>query len=301
MKTPLVSISCTTYNHAHYIRRCFDGFLTQQCDFSFEVLVHDDASTDGTQEIIREYHHMYPELFKPIYQKENQYSKGVRGIMIRYNFPHAQGKYIALCEGDDYWTDPLKLQKQVDFLEGNTEYSLVAGGFISVNTTTGEETTTIRNVDYTIDNTELGFDITLERFFKQWCTKTLTVMLRKEFVDIEVLKKYKYVRDVHLFYHLLKEGKGYYMKQVFGKYHVHQGGIFSERNEEDKYKIYYKVYGELYQKNKNDLLLQNKYYNILSNIEKNKFEFMKPLNLYFEKWKISNSKKDFKKLVKSLF
>lgn len=120
----LVSISCTTYNHAPYIRECLEGFLMQKCDFAYEILIHDDASTDGTIDIIKEYQEKYPEIIKPYIQKENQWSKGVRGMNAKYNFSRAQGKYIALCEGDDYWTDPLKLQKQVDFLEENPDYVL---------------------------------------------------------------------------------------------------------------------------------------------------------------------------------
>src|SRR5690554_4624359 len=167
MNNPLVSISCITYNHAPYIRQCLEGFLMQQCDFEYEILIHDDASTDGTSDIIREYQKKYPEIIKPIIQKENQWSQGVRGMMARFNFPRAKGKYIALCEGDDYWTDPLKLQKQVDFLEKNPNYSLVCGGFKSIDTKTGEEKIIIKDVENSIDNTEQGFDITIDRFFKQ--------------------------------------------------------------------------------------------------------------------------------------
>jgi glycosyltransferase involved in cell wall biosynthesis len=122
----LVSICCITYNHEDYIRQCLDGFLIQETSFQFEILIHDDASTDKTSEIIREYELKYPEIIKPIYQTVNQYSKGVRPIN-KFNFERARGKYIALCEGDDYWTDPLKLQKQVEFLEENEEYGLVHG------------------------------------------------------------------------------------------------------------------------------------------------------------------------------
>jgi glycosyltransferase involved in cell wall biosynthesis len=121
---PVVSISCITYNHAPYIRQCIDGFLMQKTDFSIEVLIHDDASTDGTTDIIREYEQKYPKIIKPIYQTENQYSQGVDVFTI-YNINRAQGKYIAYCEGDDYWIDPYKLQKQKDFLEKNPEYGLV--------------------------------------------------------------------------------------------------------------------------------------------------------------------------------
>lgn len=119
----MVSISCITYNHAPYIRQCLDGFLMQKTNFNFEVLIHDDASIDGTTEIIKEYETRYPDIIKPMYEEENQWVKGRRGSKV-FNFPRAKGKYIAMCEGDDYWIDPLKLQKQVDFLEENPNHSL---------------------------------------------------------------------------------------------------------------------------------------------------------------------------------
>jgi len=107
-----------------YIKDALEGFLIQKTDFPFEILINDDASTDSTADIIREYEAQYPNLIKPIYQTENQYSQGKKPNQ-EFNFPRAIGKYIALCEGDDYWTDPLKLQKQLDFLEENPEYGLV--------------------------------------------------------------------------------------------------------------------------------------------------------------------------------
>ena len=117
----MVSICCLTYNHSRFIQQCLEGFLAQKCNFSFEVLIHDDASTDDTQQIIKTFEEKYPTIIKPIYQKENQYSKGIKPTL-KYNFPRAKGKYIAICEGDDYWTDAHKLQKQVDFLEQNPDY-----------------------------------------------------------------------------------------------------------------------------------------------------------------------------------
>ena len=126
MKTKdiIVSISCITYNHALYIRKCLDSFLMQQTNFAFEVLIHDDCSTDGTAEIIKEYEERFPDIIKPIYEEENQYQQGKPSGSAVWNYPRAKGKYIALCEGDDYWVDPLKLQKQVDFMERNLECSL---------------------------------------------------------------------------------------------------------------------------------------------------------------------------------
>lgn len=119
---PVVSICCITYNHEKYIKESLDSFLMQETDFPFEIVIHDDASTDKTADIIREYEKNYPNLFRPIYQTENQYSK-IKAINPKFNFSRAKGKYIALCEGDDYWTDPLKLQKQVNFMDEHAECS----------------------------------------------------------------------------------------------------------------------------------------------------------------------------------
>jgi glycosyltransferase involved in cell wall biosynthesis len=121
---PLVSIICLTYNHKDYIRKCLDGFVSQKTTFSFEIIVHDDASTDNTQEILREYDLKYPSLFNNTYQTVNQFKNKEINIWIDFVFPLLVGKYVAFCEGDDFWTDPNKLQKQVNFLENNDEFVL---------------------------------------------------------------------------------------------------------------------------------------------------------------------------------
>ena len=120
-----LSIHCLTYNHAPFIRQTLDGFVMQKTNFPFEVLIHDDASTDGTADIIREYEAKYPDIIKPIYQTENQYSQGIK-IGFTHLYPRAKGKYLAMCEGDDYWTDPFKLQKQYDALEQHPEADICA-------------------------------------------------------------------------------------------------------------------------------------------------------------------------------
>lgn len=122
----LVSIWCTAYNHESYIRQCLEGFVMQKTNFKFEAIVHDDASTDSTAAIIMEYAEKYPDIIQPIFQIENQYSQKHINMMQTFFMPRAKGKYIALCEGDDYWTDPYKLQRQVDFLENHHDYSLSA-------------------------------------------------------------------------------------------------------------------------------------------------------------------------------
>lgn len=115
-----VSVYCLAYNHEKYIRKALEGFVMQKTNFDYEVLVHDDASTDGTAEIIREFELKYPNIIKPIYQKVNQYSQKV-DIKEKYFIPHTKGKYVACCEGDDYWIDENKLQLQYDFMEEHSD------------------------------------------------------------------------------------------------------------------------------------------------------------------------------------
>lgn len=115
-----VSICCLVYNHEKYLRQCLEGFINQKTNFKYEVLIHDDASTDNSREIIKEYVGKYPEIFKPLYQQENQTSKGKK-VSYEFQYPRITGKYVAWCEGDDYWTDEMKLQKQYDMLEQYAE------------------------------------------------------------------------------------------------------------------------------------------------------------------------------------
>ena len=118
-----VSIICTVYNHEQYLRDCLEGLVSQKTTFPFEIVVHDDASTDGTADIIREYEKKYPELIVPIYQTENQYSQK-RAIYKTFCMPKASRRFIAFCEGDDYWTDPQKLQKQYDYMQAHPDCTL---------------------------------------------------------------------------------------------------------------------------------------------------------------------------------
>lgn len=123
---PVVSIICLTYNQEEFVRDCLDGFLAQKTDFPIEILIYDDASTDSTPEIIREYAEKRPDVFKPTFYTTNNYSQGLGFVGLYTGIKEARGKYVAYCEGDDYWTDPLKLQKQVAFMDANSKYAICA-------------------------------------------------------------------------------------------------------------------------------------------------------------------------------
>lgn len=114
---PKVSVVCATYNHVDFIEDAIKGFVAQRTNFPFEIIIHDDASTDGTQDVIKKYAEKYPDIIRPVYQEENQYSKNNKPIDIVLKLTKA--KYVAMCDGDDYWTDSRKLQIQFDYMERN--------------------------------------------------------------------------------------------------------------------------------------------------------------------------------------
>lgn len=117
-----VSITCVAYNHEEFIETTLDSFLMQETSFPFEILINDDVSTDKTVEILKAYEEKFPNIVKPLYQSENQYSKGINTMALL--FPHITGKYVAFCDGDDYWIDKEKLQIQVDAMEEHPELDL---------------------------------------------------------------------------------------------------------------------------------------------------------------------------------
>lgn len=126
-RSPVVSIICPAYNHERYIENAIRGFLSQDCSHAFEILIHDDASTDGTQRLIREWQQRYPRVIRAVLQTENQFSKGIRPWETLLAM--ARGDFVATCEGDDFWVDPHKLQRQVDFLKAHPNFSCSAHNY----------------------------------------------------------------------------------------------------------------------------------------------------------------------------
>jgi glycosyltransferase involved in cell wall biosynthesis len=222
MKKPLVSVCCITYNHQDYIEECINGFLKQESDFDVEFLIHDDASTDNTQSIIKS---LVGEesRFKLILREKNIKSTGKAIFPIL--FEEAQGKYIAMCEGDDYWTDPLKLQKQVDFLEANKEYSLCyhrvnleINGIVD----TDENDITEKRYKNIPDKTKIGIDDLLKQgnFIH-----TPSVMFKKtDLKEIPFETKYSTVGDYFL-YIMLTADNNKFIKKLQDKMAVYRRGV----------------------------------------------------------------------------
>ena len=216
-----VSIRCFTYNHERFIRQCLEGVVMQKTDFRFEAIVHDDASTDNTAAIIREYAEKYPDIIKPIYETENQYSKH-DGSLTRIMNAHTRGKYIAMCEGDDYWTDPYKLQKQVDFLESHPDYVMCSHLFDVYN----ERNKQLQKND---ESSFTGKSYDLDTLINgEWYFQPLTVLFRFDAYDREHFASYGLSMDVILYYELLRRGgKGYCLPDVMAVCRIHDGGVWS--------------------------------------------------------------------------
>jgi glycosyltransferase involved in cell wall biosynthesis len=212
---PLVSICCLTYNHEAYIRQCLDGMLIQK-SVDFEVLIHDDASTDGTVGIIKEYQLKYPNRIKPIFQTQNQYSKGVKATF-EFNLPRVKGSYIAFCEGDDYWTDPLKLQKQVNFLEQYPDYVLCGS----------------RAEQVTFDGEQLEIegrpgDHEIVDMARENLIPTCTALFRSKYaVNMPAWISKVPIGDWPMFLYMAQYGKIKVLEDITGAHRVHDQGIWT--------------------------------------------------------------------------
>jgi len=222
MEDILLSVSCTSYNHEKYIKDALDGFLNQKVNFRYEILVHDDASTDKTTQIIKEYEKKHPEIIKPIYQAQNQYSKG-KQIHYCFNHTRAKGKYIAWCEGDDYWIDLNKLQKQVDYLEKNPNCSICCHGSNAIN----EDSKITERITPFHRGTLFSLVDLLE---KNITFSTATICYRKKLLDNVPSFYYDCpVGDVPLKMFLLEKGYGYYLPEIMAVYRKNITGSWTDR------------------------------------------------------------------------
>ena len=239
-KELMVTIRCLAYNHEPYIRQCLEGFVMQKTNFRFEAIVHDDASTDGTAAIIKEYAEKYPDIIKPIFETENQYSKR-DGSIKRIMNEHTHGKYIAFCEGDDYWIDPLKLQKQVDFLESNPEYSMSHTN----NTCLNQKTQNYCSEPAELIKNKLGNNITHEDIIKYpRIILTLSVLIKKSIYEYAInsddfiFYSGKFLLgDIPIWYMAAKLGKIHYLEDKTSVYRVLETSASHIKGNHNKYKF----------------------------------------------------------------
>jgi glycosyltransferase involved in cell wall biosynthesis len=221
---PMVSVCIPTYNHEHYISECIESILMQRTKFKFEIIIGEDCSTDNTRAIVQRYEEKYPGIVNAIYHQQNV---GSQRNAYEFCRPLLTGKYVAICEGDDYWIDPYKLQKQVTFLEQHPEYVLCFHPYATVD----ENSKVIKCEDVADDNIEYDLKSLLQKHIS-----TMSVVFRNCIRDAEVdMSKAEY-GDIFLFSLLSAHGKVIELNFLGGCYRKHSGGSYSGRSMEDKYR-----------------------------------------------------------------
>lgn len=229
-KSIQVSILCMVYNHEKYLEECLNSLVNQKTNFDYEILVHDDCSTDNSKKIIEKYYKEYPNIIVPFYEKENQYSKGVK-INKEILIPKMRGKYFCFCEGDDFFIDENKLQKQYDFLENNKDYVFCVHNAIIVN----EEGKKIGDITPKID----GGDLTCEEFVSMGGGFVSTNSIFSYSSLAKNLPKYFDHMSMDYFWqiYLSSCGKTYCLKDYLSAYRLGSDGSWTERMEKDHKKF----------------------------------------------------------------
>lgn len=234
----IVSICCTAYNHEKYIEQTIQSFLMQETNFAFEILISDDCSTDNTTNIIQRYVQQYPKIIKHLHQAENKYSKGalpIRDLVL----PYISGEYIALCEGDDFWTNSTKLQQQIDFLEKNREYTGCGHntGFLENGELSGK-----LFINPTIRQTKYYFDDIVDGFYMH--TSSMVYRYNDEIKNLadEYFAKYSNVdrNDSYMLLVFAKLGPVGYINKVMSTYRVNDDGIWSGSADEVQISMFLK-------------------------------------------------------------
>ena len=278
----MVFTKCLTYNHAPYIIDAMNGFCMQKTSFPFLITIIDDASTDGEPEIINTYlqenfnlkdakvaRNEENEDYRLIYAQHKTNTNCFFAVfLLKYNHHSIKknkslyyadwedsSRYVAFCEGDDYWTDPQKLQKQVDFMDAHPEYVFCCHRFDIF-----EQNKNLfrKEYGYLLYQEGQDLEITEQIFFQTWITQILTTLFRKDAVKqarATCRGKYNTARDVYLFYELLQLGKGISLNQKMGVYRWHDGGIYRGADYASRYTSGVNVYTAIYKHHPNDTLL----------------------------------------------
>ena len=217
-----VSVQCITYNHKNYIRKALDGFVMQVTNFKFEVIVHDDASTDGTADIIREYAEKY-DFIKPIFQKENQYSQGIM-IARKYIEPMISGEYIAFCEGDDYWTNPNKLQILYDYMISHPKCSMCCHAYENIEANTEK---VVAEVHTLLKDGEISIAKAIKYDNP---TQLASQMFRRDcIIDKPAIYYGRGVGDYTVLLYAATKGEIHYINRIMARHRVASDGSWTNR------------------------------------------------------------------------
>lgn len=264
-----VTVYCLTYNHKEYIEKTLEGFVIQNVNFPYKVIVHDDASNDGTQEIILKYAEKFPKLIYPIIQNENQYSKNM-GIYANFIRPLIETKYTAICEGDDYWTDKDKLQLQYDYMERNLECSLCVHNTEMIN----EKGNSIRKK---FNSCKVDVDYDAAQVIEKWprLFHTSSFFYRTELRDSRPSAfAMKYVGDYPLAIYLSCNGYVHYFGKVMSKYRVGSVNSWVKSMDKDNDRKLQHIEDEIQSLNRMDLYTELHYHEQFQKvIERDKFEY----------------------------
>jgi len=239
---PVVSVCVQTYQHVNYIKKCLDGILMQKTEFKFEIILGEDDSKDGTRDICIDYAKKYSDKIR-LFLHDRQNVIYINGLATgRFNFLHniskARGKYIATCEGDDYWTNPNKLQKQVDFLEAHPDFTMCSHAVKTVFEGVEAKDPFVKPLKaYTFE------DIILHGHF----IPTLSVVFRKDALpEIPVWFKGLLVGDIPLVLLVTHYGKNYYMDEILAIKRKHKGGITQQSQRKTKKFKEYSIKNKLF-------------------------------------------------------
>lgn len=298
-KSPLVSIIVLTFKQEHHIFKTLTSIANQKCKFNVEVIIADDNSPDNTKLEVKSFlktHYSNNDNnnihFKYFRHKEN---KGASSNFI-WSLKKSLGQFIAFCEGDDYWLNENKIQSQLDFLENNPTINLYCSSFKLIKPNGHEKV-----VNHGINN-QIVFN--LDFLKKIWITKLVTVMIRKSSIDFEEIEKYDNLRDIQLFYSVLKSGDGYYSNDINASYNLHGNGLHSSNIGLKNLLIARNIYLELYSINKDEFsrfsLMRINFKIISYSIYNLKFSFLS-LSLIKQSLILISLRKDFVSIIKAFY
>lgn len=254
---PLVTVRTSTYQHGAFIKDCIKGVLMQKTTFPFEFIIGEDFSTDGTREIVFDYARKYPNIIRVV---TADYNVGMRANGVRCE-RRARGKYFALCEGDDYWTDPLKLQKQVDFLEVNSDCSLCFHASKSIRNNNPNDYTLHRPKDIPLHN---KFEMKHAILGGGGFMATNSMLFHRKYIqDRPAWMEKTPVGDLPLMLLLASKGKIGYIDEVMSVYRVMSSSTSWSASMQDRTRRKHHHYSILKMWNDFDVWTNNKYSSII--------------------------------------